>query len=70
LRQRVIERRKGPSDANVAVLEAQLARGAGRIDWIRIDSSRPDATEQVLRVVREALAKGWAKGGVKGRADA
>jgi hypothetical protein len=66
LRQRVIERRKGPSDANVAVLEAQLARGAGRIDWIRIDSSRPDAREQVLRAVREALAKGSAKG----RADA
>jgi predicted kinase len=62
LRCRVIGRRKGPSDANIAVLEAQLARGAGRIDWIRIDSSRPDATEQVLRAVREVLAKGWAKG--------
>jgi predicted kinase len=61
LRKRIEQRPKGPSDANVAVLEAQLARGVGRIDWIRIDSSRPDATQQVLRVVHEALAKGCAK---------
>jgi aminoglycoside phosphotransferase family enzyme/predicted kinase len=62
LRKRVSERPKGPSDANVAVLEAQLARGAGQIDWTRIDSSRPDAKEQVFRAVREALAKGEPKG--------
>jgi predicted kinase len=66
LRKRIEQRPKGPSDADVAVLDAQLARGVGRIDWTRIDSSRPDAKEQVLRVVREGLGKGWAKGGAKG----
>lgn len=61
LRRRVRERPKGPSDANVSVLEAQLARGAGTIEWNRIDTSRPDAKEQALRILSEALAKARAR---------
>ncbi len=33
LRKRVYERRGGVSDATIAVLESQLARGAGHIGW-------------------------------------
>ncbi len=54
LRQRVRERPKGPSDANVFVLEAQLKRDPGRIDWIRINSADPDLKEKALRLLREA----------------
>ncbi|MCB1363221.1 MAG: AAA family ATPase [Rhodobacteraceae bacterium] len=41
LRARVRDRRGGPSDATVEVLERQLARDPGRIAWARIDSSGP-----------------------------
>ena len=61
LRQRVRERPKGPSDADISVLEAQLGRGVGQVDWIRIDSSRPDAKERALRILREASTKAPAR---------
>ncbi len=54
LRQRVRERPKGPSDANVGVLEAQLARDPGRIDWVRLDAADPDLNKKALRCLREA----------------
>lgn len=54
LRQRVRNRPKGPSDADVAVLESQLKRGAGNIDWIRLDCTRPDLKQAALAIVREA----------------
>ena len=56
LRQRVLARPKGPSDANVGVLEAQLARGAGRIDWVRLDCTRPDLEHAALALIKEAQA--------------
>jgi predicted kinase len=57
LRQRVRARPKGPSDANVSVLEAQLARGAGKIDWARLDCTRSDLKEAALALLKEAQAK-------------
>ena len=56
LRQRVLARPKGPSDANVGVLEAQLTRGAGRIDWVRLDCTRPDLEEAALALIEKAQA--------------
>jgi len=56
LRQRVLARPKGPSDANVNVLEAQLARGAGKIDWARLDCTRPDLKEAALALLKQAQA--------------
>ena len=40
LRQRVDERRGGPSDATVDVLEKQLGRNIAYMDWERIDADR------------------------------
>jgi predicted kinase len=54
LRQRVIARPKGPSDADVSVLEAQLQRDTGRIDWHRLNSAAPDLKEQALALLRAA----------------
>ncbi|MEX5727106.1 aminoglycoside phosphotransferase family enzyme/predicted kinase [Rhodovulum iodosum] len=51
LRGRVAARRGGPSDAGLAVLEAQLARGTGAIGWARVDAARP-----VAAIVDEILA--------------
>ncbi len=56
LRQRVRDRPKGPSDADVHVLEAQLERGAGEIDWIRLNMTHPDAVETALSILKQALA--------------
>ena len=61
LRQRVRDRPKGPSDADVHVLEAQLERGAGRIDWIRLNVTRPDAVDKALALLREAVTRGRAR---------
>jgi uncharacterized protein len=58
LRQRVGARPQGPSDADVSVLEAQLKRDPGRIDWIRLNSASPDLKDQALAILRAALAKG------------
>src|SRR5208337_3395095 len=58
LRKRVIERPKGPSDADVSVLEAQLRRGAGKIDWNRLNSAAPDVKDRALALVRAALERG------------
>jgi uncharacterized protein len=55
LRQRVRNRPKGVSDANVAVLDQQLARGAGRIDWIHLNAARLDLVEAALAILRAAL---------------
>jgi aminoglycoside phosphotransferase family enzyme/predicted kinase len=57
LRQRVRERPKGPSDADVAVLEAQLRRPLGEISWARLDSSQPNLPERALALAREVLAR-------------
>ncbi|MGO9389087.1 AAA family ATPase [Rhodoblastus sp.] len=57
LRQRVRERPQGPSDADVSVLEAQLQRDPGRIDWFRLNSAAPDLKDQALAILRAALAK-------------
>ena len=43
LRDRVVGRSGGPSDATAAVLERQLARDAGEISWARVDAGRPPA---------------------------
>lgn len=57
LRQRVHDRPKGVSDADLNVLEAQLHRDAGKIDWIRLDSSLPDLRDRALKIVRSALSE-------------
>jgi aminoglycoside phosphotransferase family enzyme/predicted kinase len=57
LRQRVHDRPKGVSDADLNVLEAQLHRDAGKIDWIRLDSSLPDLRERALELIRSALSE-------------
>jgi aminoglycoside phosphotransferase family enzyme/predicted kinase len=57
LRQRVRERPKGPSDADVAVLEAQLRRPVGEILWARLDSSQPDLPERALALARAVFAE-------------
>ncbi len=54
LRQRVAERPKGVSDATINVLEAQLSRDPGRIDWIRLNSARPDFIPAAFRILRKA----------------
>ena len=50
LRERVQGRRGGPSDANDAVLEKQLAHDRGKIGWRRIDArpSPPDVARAIL----------------------
>ncbi len=55
LRQRVRDRPKGPSDADILVLESQLARDVGNIDWIRLDSTRPDLVEATVAILSRAL---------------
>ena len=57
LRQRVRARRKGSSDADVAVLEAQLRRPLGEISWLRLDATRPDLVETALALAREAMGE-------------
>jgi predicted kinase len=57
LRRRVIERPKGVSDADVSVLDAQLHRETGKIDWIRLDATLPDLRERALKIVHAALAE-------------
>ncbi|WP_296706087.1 bifunctional aminoglycoside phosphotransferase/ATP-binding protein [Rhodoblastus sp.] len=57
LRQRVHDRPKGVSDADLNVLEAQLHRDAGKIEWIRLDSSLPDLRERALEIIGSALAE-------------
>jgi aminoglycoside phosphotransferase family enzyme/adenylate kinase family enzyme len=54
LRQRVTDRPKGVSDANITVLEAQLSRDPGRIDWVRLNSARPDFIPAAFRILRKA----------------
>jgi aminoglycoside phosphotransferase family enzyme/predicted kinase len=56
LRRRVRERPHGVSDADLDVLEGQLRRGAGRIDWIRLDAAAPDLAQRALDIVRAAIA--------------
>lgn len=41
LRDRVLARVGGPSDATTAVLERQLARDIGAMGWARVDAGRP-----------------------------
>lgn len=50
LRHRVAARGKGWSDADIEVLERQLAKGAGEADWARIDAGgTPEATLAAAR---------------------
>lgn len=55
LRRRVRDRPRGVSDATVQVLEAQLARGAGEIGWIRLDSTTPEHLDQARAAIAGAL---------------
>lgn len=61
LRKRVRERPRGVSDATEIVLENQLARGAGEIGWIRLDSTsehfRADALAAIAAVLRQKSEK-------------
>ncbi len=50
LRARVVERKSGPSDADVAVLETQLAYDLGPLRWTRLDATvTPDALASTIR---------------------
>ncbi len=57
LRQRVRDRRKGSSDADEAVLEAQLQRPVGDITWVRLDCTLPDLEQRVLAFARKAMGE-------------
>jgi uncharacterized protein len=57
LRQRVRERPHGVSDADLYVLEGQLHRGAGKIDWNRLDASAPDLAARALAIIRATIAR-------------
>ncbi len=50
---RAEHRRNDASDADGAVIRAQLARGAGNVTWHRVDASR--ALEEVVRTARQVL---------------
>jgi uncharacterized protein len=56
LRRRVRERPHGVSDADLDVLEGQLNRGAGRIDWVSLDASAPDLAARAVAIIRAAIA--------------
>jgi uncharacterized protein len=50
LRERVASRKGGPSDADVAVLEAQLAYDLGQLRWTRLEATgTPDALASTIR---------------------
>ena len=57
LRDRVASRHGGPSDADVAVLEAQLKYDLGALDWTHLDATLAPAelSEQVIAAVRADL---------------
>jgi predicted kinase len=55
LRDRVLRRQKGPSDATVEVLEAQLLRQTANIDWTEIDASHN--VEQIIDQIDYRLRK-------------
>jgi predicted kinase len=57
LRQRVRDRRRGSSDADVEVLEAQLRRPVGDITWLRLDCTLPDLEQRVLALARKAMGE-------------
>jgi aminoglycoside phosphotransferase family enzyme/predicted kinase len=57
LRQRVRDRPQGISDADLEVLEAQLKRDTGKMDWICLDASQPDLPDRAVKIVRSALAE-------------
>ena len=57
LRQRVRDRRKGSSDANAEVLEAQLQRPVGEITWVRLDSTLPDLEGRALALAKAAMGE-------------
>lgn len=56
LRARIEARRGDASDADAAVLSAQLARGAGPIGWRRLDAARPAeaVAEEAARLLGQA----------------
>ena len=54
LRKRVAARTAGPSDATVDVLEGQLAREAGAMDWMRIDAAQ--SPERIAETIMKAAA--------------
>jgi predicted kinase len=54
LRARVRDRRGDASDADVAVLEAQLARDEGPLAWTRLAASAP--AEEIARDGRARLS--------------
>ncbi len=54
LRARVAARRGGPSDATLAVLEAQLGYDLGRIDWTHVDAAHaPEALAEAIAAKTE-----------------
>jgi aminoglycoside phosphotransferase family enzyme/predicted kinase len=59
LRARVAARRGGPSDADVAVLERQLAYDLGPMGWNRVDAagSPESVAAAILRVMPQALRR-------------
>jgi len=52
LRHRIIRRVGGPSDADLAVLESQLAKDAGPLKWKHVDADKP-ASDIITDIERE-----------------
>jgi predicted kinase len=55
LRQRIGERKGGPSDATVDILSRQLQRDPGTIAWRRLDAARKPA--ETVKAILELLAE-------------
>ena len=55
LRQRIGERKGGPSDATVDILSRQLQRDLGTIAWRRLDAARKPA--ETIKAILELLAE-------------
>jgi hypothetical protein len=55
LRKRVAARMAGPSDATVEILELQLARDIGPLNWTRIDAAK--TPEMIADAVMEAVRR-------------
>lgn len=53
LRARIRARQGGPSDATVEVLAAQIARGAGDVDWRRVPAGDP--LPQIIETIRALI---------------
>jgi len=63
LRERILRRVADPSDATVSILESQLERDVGKIDWRRINAAQ--TTNVITATIRQALDADGGAGATK-----